>query len=278
MPAGSMRETLRVSGLRPRKSLGQNFLRDRSVLPRILSAAEIEPGDAVLEIGPGTGVLTQALLAAGAHVTAVELDNVLYQALRTHFAEESNLHLLNGDALALDPCAEMPERYKLVANIPYYITGPLLRHCLEAACQPRVLVLMVQREVAERMAAAPGKLSMLGVSVQYYAAVTVMGRVPAGAFFPRPKVDSAIVRLIPYRCATGDARQQALFRLLHAGFSARRKQLTNALMNGLGETRLECLELLQAASIQPERRAETLSIAEWELLASAWLARAERDR
>lgn len=263
-------QVLRRGGRTARRSLGQNFLQDKSFLPRIVQAAELEAGDDVLEIGPGTGVLTQALAECGAKVVAVELDGALADILRATFASNANVEIVQGDALSLDPCDLFGYPYKLVANIPYYITGLLIRRFLETPCPPDLLVLMVQREVAQRMVAAPGRLSLLGVSVQFYARTEIIARVPAGAFYPRPKVDSAIVRLRPYR----DPRQveiaPALFELARAGFSVRRKQLINSLSAGLGNERVNTGRLLEQANIAPERRAETLSIAEWICLAEIW--------
>ena len=269
-PAG----VLRSHGLRARKRLGQNFLRDRSFVPRIVTAGDIGPADEVLEIGAGTGILTDVLGDAASTLVAVELDDDLFALLVERYRGRPSIRVWHGDALSFDPCEHFDGAYKLVANIPYYITGPVIRHFLEASCQPSVLVLMVQREVAARMTAAPGMLSLLGVSVQYYASAKVMVRVPAGAFYPAPKVDSAVVRLIPYRRATGSATERAFFTLARAGFGTRRKQLANALVHGLHATRAEASELLDTARISGVRRAETLSIPEWERLALAFVERA----
>jgi len=261
---------LRRHGLTPRKRLGQSFLRDRSFLTHIVDAAELGPEDTVLEIGAGTGILTRALADRAGHVVAVELDDSLYRLLQEEFASVANLELWHANALDVDPCERMPRDYKLVGNIPYYVTGPIVRHYLEARCQPRVLVLMVQREVAERMVAPPGRLSLLGVSVQAYADAKIVARVPSGAFFPRPKVESSIVRLTPFsqRLAPGD--RDLFFRLVRAGFSTRRKQLVNALSVGLNVSRDRSKGLLRRAGLDETRRAETLSIDDWHSLARAW--------
>ncbi len=258
--------SLRREGLHPRKRLGQNFLRDRRYLRSILDAADVQPGDRVLEIGAGTGVLTWALAERGAEVTAVELDDSLHGLLQREFHDHPHVRVVHDNALNLDPSSLFTEPYKLVGNIPYYITGPILRHFLEASCNPSIMVLMVQREVAERMTAQPGNLSLLGVSVQYYATPSIVTRVPAAAFYPRPKVESAIVRLIPHD-VTDEKLRAAFFEVARAGFGTRRKQLVNALMNGLGVERDVAKELLARAAIVPQRRAETLSIDEWERLA-----------
>lgn len=273
MPENDAGETapgaLRRHGLHPRKRLGQNFLRDRRYLRTIAEAADLQPEDRVLEIGAGTGVLTRALADSGAEVLAVELDDALYELLTREYAEVSNVRILHANALDIDACEHFNGPYKLIGNIPYYITGPILRHFLEALCPPSTFVLMVQREVALRMIAAPGDLSLLGVSVQFYAQPKIVARVPAGAFYPRPKVESAIIRLIPHATVPLDLRN-ALFTVARAGFGTRRKQLANALSLGLGIDREAALSLLADAGITSTRRAETLSISEWERLAAVW--------
>lgn len=276
MPENDAGETaagaLRRLGLHPRKRLGQNFLRDRRYLRTIIEAADLRPGDRVLEVGAGTGVLTGAVAGSGADVLAVELDDNLYEMLARQYADTPNVRILHANALDIDPCACFDGPYKLAGNIPYYITGPILRHFLEARCPPTVLVLMVQREVAQRMTAAPGHLSLLGVSVQFYTEPKIVARVPAGAFYPPPKVESAIVRLVPRKCVPLDLRD-ALFTVARAGFGTRRKQLANALSLGLGIDRDAALPLLAEAEISPTRRAETLSLPEWERLAAVWQGR-----
>lgn len=261
---------LRSRGLRARKQLGQNFLRDTSFLPRILDAGEVHQGDQVLEIGAGTGVLTAALLQRGARVTAIELDDSLFGLLQEQFKGLDTIRLWHGNALHFDPCTEILDRYKLIGNIPYYITGPILRHYLESVCRPVVMVVMVQREVADRIVAGPGDMSLLALSVQYYADPSIAIRVPAGAFYPRPKVDSAVIRLVPHVRTPELALTEAFFTVARAGFSTRRKQLVNALANGLPTSREGASLLLQAAGVDERRRAEQLSIAEWKRLALAW--------
>jgi 16S rRNA (adenine1518-N6/adenine1519-N6)-dimethyltransferase len=276
MPAGSSRPTDAAPELpRPRKRLGQSFLRDRSVLARILAAGDLSPRDEVLEIGPGRGILTEALAGAAGKVVAVELDDALVVLLRERFAAVSNVEIVPGNALDLDPCRYFDGPYKLIANIPYYITGPILRHYLEASCPPSLLVLMLQREVAERITAAPGALSLLGVSVQRYTQPAIVSRVPAGAFRPRPKVDSAIVRLVPKPDRRWLASRDAFFTVARAGFGLRRKQLANALAHGLSLDRAQVLDLLSTAGIDATRRAETLTLDEWDRLAATWAARPE---
>ncbi|MBV9279094.1 MAG: ribosomal RNA small subunit methyltransferase A [Chloroflexi bacterium] len=267
---------LRGHGLSPRKRLGQHFLRDRSFLRTILRAADVGPSDEVLEIGAGTGVLTRPLVEHARRVVAVELDDALYHLLAQQLGAMAGLELWHGNALALDPCRLFGGTYKLVGNIPYYVTGPILRHFLEAACPPSVLVLMVQREVAERMVAPPGDLSLLGVSVQFYALPEIVARVPARAFHPAPRVESAIVRLLPHPPRLSDRDRALFFAIVRAGFSTRRKQLANALSNGLGLPKETVRSLLGRAGIAETRRAETLSVDEWLTLTRHWTEGQER--
>lgn len=264
-------KSLRRHGLRPRKSLGQNFLKDGSYLSRMLDAADLASEDEVVEVGGGTGILTQALAQKAGRVVAVELDDALSVLLSNKFARTGNVEVWHGNALDFDPSAQFKGRYKVLGNIPYYVTGPIVRHFLEMKSQPEVLVLMVQKEVAERIAAPAGKLSLLGVSVQFYAHPMIVASVPASAFYPRPKVDSAILRLAPYRSDILDEVRESFFRVVRAGFSAPRKQLTNSLGSGLEVTGEEARSLLSVAAIDGTRRAETLSIEEWEHLATVWL-------
>ncbi|GAC1326964.1 MAG: 16S rRNA (adenine(1518)-N(6)/adenine(1519)-N(6)) -dimethyltransferase RsmA [Chloroflexota bacterium] len=263
-------QILRHHRLRPRKSLGQNFLQDGRVADRIVEALDLDPGDEVLEIGAGTGVLTDRLAGVARFLAAIELDDSLFSLLAMHFATSPGVRLLHADALEVDPCDIFRGAYKLVGNIPYYVTGPIVRHFLEAACRPRVLVFMVQREVAERMIARPGHLSLLGVSVQFYARAEIVARVPAGAFFPRPKVDSAVVRLLPFERTYETAEVSTFFTVARAGFGTKRKQLVNALGHGLGVSRDTAIALLSDARVASERRAETLTIEEWRRLAAAF--------
>jgi 16S rRNA (adenine1518-N6/adenine1519-N6)-dimethyltransferase len=230
--------------------------------------ASISPEDAVLEVGPGLGSLT-SLLATEAHrVVAVELDGRLIPILKQVLSPYPNIHLVQGDILALNPLEliDAPD-YKVVANIPYYITSALVRHLLEGDRRPACLVLTVQREVAERICASPGELSLLALSVQVYGQPQVRAHIPAGAFYPSPKVDSAVIRVdihpepaIPYPLLN------PFFRLAKAGFSQKRKTLGNALAASLAWPKNKAANLLLAAGIDPRRRAETLNLAEWEAL------------
>jgi len=262
--------------IRPRKSLGQHFLTDRRVLQRILAAAALSPADTVIEVGAGRGVLTQALAAAAGKVIALEIDDALCAHLRRRLAAFPNVEPVSGDILALSPDelltrAQASPPYVVVANLPYYIASAVLRHFLESAQPPARMIVMVQAEVAQSIAAPPGRMSLLSVGVQFYAQARVLFYVPPRAFHPPPKVRSAVIRLDvrPEPAVAVDDRQ-AFFRLVQAGFAAPRKQLRNALALGLGIDPAAARSLLDTANIDPSRRAQTLSLDEWGCLYRAW--------
>lgn len=274
LPPLNVAAILRAHGLSPKKGLGQNFLADPSALDRIVQAAEITPGDSVLEVGPGLGSLTRYLAAVARRVVAVELDGSLLAPLEQVLAGAPNVEIIRGDILDLDPAELIDEPgFLVVANIPYYITSNLIRHLLEARLKPRRLVLTVQREVAGRITAGPGDMSLLALSVQVYGKPAVAARIPAGAFYPAPKVDSSVVRvdLYPEPLIPAGALD-AFFRLAKAGFGQKRKTLRNALAAGLSWPGQRAADLLQAAGIDPMRRAETLDLGEWGRLTGLYLA------
>lgn len=269
MTAPSVFELLRRYDLDPKKSLGQNFLVDETHLARIAATADLSPDDTVLEIGPGLGVLTRHLAEQAGRVVAVELDDRLLPLLADRFAQQAHVTFVHADILDVRP-ADLVHNvpYKVVANLPYYITSAVLRHLLEADQPPMLAVVMVQREVARRMCAQPGDMSLLAVGVQFYAVPKIVQKVPAGAFHPRPKVDSAVVRLdVRPQTAVPDVEPEWYFTVVRAGFSQKRKQLRNSLSAGLGMAKDEVVAKMQAAGIDPRRRAETLSLAEWGTLA-----------
>jgi 16S rRNA (adenine1518-N6/adenine1519-N6)-dimethyltransferase len=255
-------------GLAPKQSLGQNFLFDDGLLARIVAAAEVEPGDEVLEVGPGLGALTRQLALTGGRVVAVELDGRLIPVLEDELGSFTNVELIQGDVLQLAPAKWYAGPYKVVANVPYYITGAILRHLLENRPRPSRLVLTVQKEVAERLAARPPDMSLLAVSVQYYGTVRQVATVKAGAFWPRPEVDSVVIRIDvnPLRQDSDRSSEKAFFTVVRAGFSEKRKQLKNNLRRlGLGDDVIAAT--LAVSAIDGRRRAETLAIEEWERLA-----------
>lgn len=259
---------LKHHGLRARKGLGQNFLQDSQALEQIVSAAEIQPTDTVLEIGPGLGSLTRYLAVAAREVVAVEVDANLLTPLQAVLAPYPNVRLIHGDILKLSPKDLITENdYIVAANIPYYITSAVIRHLLESDPKPRRIVLTLQKEVAERICAKPGDLSLLALSVQVYGEPGIAARIPAEAFFPPPKVDSAVLRVDIYPSPLVKPELlDTFFNLIKAGFSQKRKTLRNSLSSGLHISPPNAAELLRHAGIDPQRRAETLSIKEWERL------------
>jgi len=271
------RRLLRRFDLRVRKGLGQHFLIDEEVLQLITSAAQLTPTDITMEIGPGLGVLTRELARQAGWVVAIELDNKLADILKQTLASFSNVTIINEDVLRIDPAVLLQEQkakfppeikspfsYKVVANLPYYITSPVLRHFLEASVKPQIMVVMVQKEVAEEIVAKPGRMSLLSISVQLYGEPAIIGYVPAQCFYPAPEVDSAILRVTLYpQPAVEIADKESFFRLVRAGFSASRKQLGNSLAQGLGLPKAEVLSLLERTGIVAQRRAETLTLEEW---------------
>jgi len=256
---------LRKYGLRPSKRLGQNFLVDGQALARVVAAAEITTDDEVLEIGPGLGGLTRLLAHEARRVVAVELDEALLPPLREALDGLDNVEVIPGDILAVDPGELFQESgFLVVANIPYYITSAVIRHLLSASRRPSQLVLTVQKEVAERICAGAGAMSLLALSVQVYGAPRRVAAIPAGAFYPSPKVDSAVVRVDLYdEPAIPEQRLERFFRLAKAGFSQKRKTLRNALSAGMAWTKEHAQAVLRDAGIDPQRRAQTLSLEEW---------------
>ena len=281
---------LSALGIHPKKGLGQNFLVDPSHRARIVAAADLTPDDTVLEVGPGPGVLTELIAQQAGRVVAVELDDRLIPMLRERFADQPHVSIVHGDILKVNVGAlierigESANRrigngesrntqsstssYKVIANLPYYITSAAIRHLLESVPPPELLVLTVQREVAERMVASPPDMSLLALGVQFYATARIVEHIPAGAFYPKPKVDSAVVRLErrPEPVVSG-VTAEAFFRAARAGFSQPRKQLRNSLAAGLAVPPATAEAWLTSAGIAPQRRAETLTLPEWGALA-----------
>ncbi len=256
---------LRKHSLRPQKGLGQNFLVETTYLERIVSVAEIGADDEVLEIGPGLGSLTRYLCRAAGRVVAVELDARIIPALAEVLKAFSNVEIVQGDILDVEVGKYFPRPgYLVVANIPYYITSALLRKLLEAPNPPNRLVLTVQKEVAQRICAQAGDLSLLALSVQLYGEPRIAASIPAGAFYPAPKVDSAVVRVDLFdRPRLPKTEQDLFFRLAKAGFGQKRKTLANTLSAGMGWKKAEAEAILLAAQIEPRRRAETVGLEEW---------------
>jgi 16S rRNA (adenine1518-N6/adenine1519-N6)-dimethyltransferase len=272
---GDLRALLRRHGLlRANKALGQHLLVSRSALLAVVEAADLTPEDAVLEVGAGPGALTVELARRARRVVAVELDRAVLPVLRETTAPFPNVEIVARNLLNVIPEEIFGEEsYKLVANLPYYITAATLRHFLEERNPPRLLVVMVQREVAERMAASAGEMSLLSLSVQFFGRPHIVAQVPAAAFYPPPKVDSAVVRidLHPEPLLPPEARAR-FFALAHASFAEKRKQIHNSLARNLDVAPERIQRWLSAAAIDPTRRAQTLALEEWLRLTAISLA------
>ena len=248
------------------KSLGQHWLTDRSILSEIAEAANLTKDDTVLEIGPGLGTLTSALLKQAKAVVAVEFDEELARKLPGQFPGTA-LTVTYEDILQYD-LSSLPSGYKVVANVPYYITSKIVEKLMTAENKPSVAVLLVQKEVAERIAAKPGDMSLLGLSAQMFAEATLGGHVPRHYFTPPPKVDSQVVILKTHsEPLIPKADEKAFFRVAKAGFGAKRKMLRSSIAGGLGISKPAAEELLKHANINPDARAQDLSIADWQRLA-----------
>ncbi|MEE8471549.1 MAG: 16S rRNA (adenine(1518)-N(6)/adenine(1519)-N(6))-dimethyltransferase RsmA [Dehalococcoidia bacterium] len=261
---------LKQFGLRPKKGLGQHFLVDAEVLGHVVAAAELGPRDVVVEVGPGLGTLTRELAGVAAQVFAIELDTRMARALRQILAPLSNVSVVNADALALVPAellADYPPsqfRYKVVANLPYYITSPVLRHFLAASPKPSLMVVMVQKEVAQAIVAPVGKVGVLGLIVQFYGRPRIETYVSGGSFYPVPKVDSAVLRIdVHEHPPVSVSDEEAFFQLIIAGFAAPRKQIRNSLALGLGLLAGEVADRLEGIGIASSRRPQTLTLGEW---------------
>ena len=252
----------------PRKSLGQNFLHDPGALEKIAASAEIRPDDTVLEIGPGTGALTEHLAPLAKRVICVEVDERLKPILDDQLAAYPNVWVIYQDILTVNiPALLQPGPYVVVANLPYYITTPILAMLLESSHPPRRLVLTVQWEVAERIIAKPGDMNQLAVGIQFFGRAQIINRLKPAAFWPRPNVDSAVVRIDVYdQPPVQVPDEKTFFKVVRAGFGQKRKQLKNALGAGLGITHAAAAEMLEQAAIDPRRRAETLTLEEWAAL------------
>src|SRR3989344_1261404 len=250
----------------PSKGMGQNFLINKKTLQTIIKAANLHPQDTVLEVGPGIGILTQELAQQVKQITAIEKDRNMVEILKETMKDYPNVEVLNQDILAfLDSQNSFQKSgsYKVVANIPYYLTSPLIRKLLESPHQPQEIILMVQKEVAQRITAAPPNMNLLAVSVQYYATPKIIAYVSKECFWPKPKIDSAIIRITPIQ-QSKDISYEKFFRIVRAGFSQPRKQLGNNFSQKLKMNREEVEVWLSKNNINPKQRAETLTIKDWE--------------
>jgi len=270
-PVNVVRE-LRRLGISPKKGLGQHFLVDTSVLERITATAELTGNDVVVEVGPGLGILTRALSGRVSRVIAIELDEELCKALRRDTAGLGNVEVIYGDVLRIEPWQHVGPytQYKVVANLPYYIGSATITHFLESPHMPSLMVVMLQKEVAQSIASRPGKMSFLSVLVQYYAEAELVFEVPPEAFYPPPKVSSAVLKLKPYQSPPVRVEDtESFLQFVSAGFRQPRKQLLNSLAQGLHVRREKAAAYLVQAGIDVQRRPQTLSIPEWARLWSA---------
>jgi 16S rRNA (adenine1518-N6/adenine1519-N6)-dimethyltransferase len=282
----TIKKELNIPGIKPKKSLGQNFLVNKRIYQKIIAALEIKRDEEIIEIGPGLGTLTSFLAESKAKVIAVEKDHKLVDYLKNKFAGQENVKIVEGDVLRFDPKSYKLKAisYKLVGNIPYYISSHLLRMVFEKWPCPKAIVLMLQKEVAQRITAKPPNMSLLAVSVQYYSKPEIISYVPGQNFYPAPEVDSAIIKLVPGERFTAYSdnaenpekaggprgftgrklKTENFFRIVRAGFSGKRKQLINNLARGLKIKKGTIERELKAVGIDPRRRAETLALEEWQ--------------
>lgn len=269
-------QLLKKYKLRPKKSWGQNFLIEKRHLTHIVTAANLSAQDTVLEIGPGLGALSVLLAQQAQNVVGVDIDCQMIQVLKAEMTPWPNFKPVQLDILKIDPATLLQQQistfipgdpYLVVANLPYYITSAIIRHLLEAAHPPRRLIITLQKEVAERIVAPPGNLSVLAISVQFYGTPSFNLMIPASAFYPPPKVDSAVLRIDVYdQPAVTVDEPKRYFQVVKAGFSQKRKQLKNSLAAGLHHPQAKVAALMQQVGLEPSRRAQTLSLEEWAVL------------
>jgi 16S rRNA (adenine1518-N6/adenine1519-N6)-dimethyltransferase len=266
------RDLLSHLGVRPSKGMGQNFLFERGVVRKIVDEAGIDRNSTIVEIGPGLGIMTEELLSRAGKVIAIELDTDLANHLKRLFGDRENFDIYEGDALQIDlgTLATSDRPYQVVANLPYSVASAIIRHALEATRPPQQMTVMVQKEVAERIAASPPHMSILGVAAQFYATPRIAFTVTADVFFPRPDVESAVLDLVPRSEALLPMDQrETFFRVVNAGFRQKRKQVANSLSAELVLPKPDMQALLLSSGIDPSRRAETISVEEWVRLSQA---------
>jgi len=267
-----IKELLKKNNSKPNKLLGQNFLIDKNILSKIVSAAEINSTDTIIEVGPGIGTLTQELAKSADNIVAIEKDKKMIEILKETLNGLNSIHIIKGDILRQDLSSF--KNYSVVANMPYYLTSPLIRKLLESENQPKEIILMIQKEVAQRICAKPPRMSLLAVSVQYYAEPKIISYVSKNCFWPAPKIDSAIIKIIPARNASrsdaGGPAPDLFFKIVKAGFSQPRKQLAGNLSKMLKLKKDQVDTWLLSNNIKPTQRAETLFIADWQNLTNSF--------
>jgi len=271
MNVKNVKNLLKKYGIRPSKKLGQNFLINKKDFEKILKAAELSKADTVLEIGPGIGNLTLRLAEKVKKVIAVEKDKKMCEILAQVLKNENieNVQIINQDILKLNLNSRFA-RIKIVANLPYYITSPVIRKFLELKKPPQVMILMVQKEVGQRICANPNKMSLLAISVQFYANAKIISYISKKSFWPQPKVDSAIIKIIPFKAQRSKKYTEKFFKIVKAGFSQPRKQLINNLSKELSLEKEKIKEWLLKNNVRPSQRAETLNVNEWQKLTKSF--------
>ena len=263
----TIKNLLQEYNIRPNKLMGQNFLINPRVLQKIIETADLK-NDIVLEVGPGLGTLTQELAKKAKKVIAVEKDKQMNEVLKETLKDFKNVEIIEGDILKIlkqKPSILKSSKYKVVANIPYYLTSPLIRMLLESANPPEEIILMIQKEVAQRITAQPPKMNLLAVSIQFYAQPKTISYVSKASFWPEPKVDSAIIKISNIE-KIKEIDQERFFKIIKAGFSSPRKQLANNLSEKLKIDKGEIKSALAKCGLNPQARAESLRIENWEKL------------
>ncbi len=264
-----LKVAMQLAGIKANKGLGQHFLIDKESVDAIIESAEITPRDTVFEVGPGLGVMTDELAKTEAQIVAVETDHNLVELLRRRLPD--NVKVEEADIMKFN-LANLPADYKVVANVPYYITSPIIRLLMESQNPPVQSVLLIQKEVAERIAAKPGSMSILALSVQFYADVELVVDVPRDRFYPIPNVDSTVIKIVRKPQPAFAADTNKLFRLIKAGYGEKRKQLRNSLSGGLQLTTDQAAALIKTAGLTETARAQELSLEQWKLLYDVALA------
>lgn len=266
-PQNTFKEVLNKYGIHPSKGLGQNFLVDKTALKKVIEAAQIKPTDTILEIGPGMGNLTQELVKRAKKVIAVEKDGKMVEIMKETLGSLNNIEVIHEDALKLKIQIQKP--YRIVANLPFYITAPVIRKFLESETPPEEMILVVQKEVAQRICAKVPDMNLLAVSVQFYASPKILGYISKGSFWPSPKVDSTIIKISRINANLPRINADLFFKIVKAGFTQPRKQLLNNLSKGLKMEKEKTTSWLSENNIQPAQRAETLNIEDWIRLAKS---------
>ena len=261
----SPKSLMDMHDLHPKKSLGQNFMHDPNTLEKIVATADILPTDTVVEVGPGTGALTEKLAEKARHVFSIEVDERLQPILEDRFNDTPNAYFVFKDILKTDiPSLVGNNEYVVVANVPYYISSAIIWHFLEPSRRPKRIVMTMQYEVAERIMETPGNMSLLTVAVQFYGTPQIVSKLSPAVFWPRPNINSAVMRIDTHPSPPVDVPSaEAFFRVVKAGFSQKRKQLKNSISGGLQIKSKAARDYLTQARIDPQRRAETLTLEEW---------------